>query len=170
MVSEPDGSRFLVLTFADESVVVELQPGTKFYNAEGPIDPTALVLGAAVEVEGVRPTTGLEGDPAFRGALVFLEAPDADLLSGTIVTLTPAGEGTLASMQLQPDDAAAPEACVNIASDARILLVSADNGEVTEGDFDSLVVAQVVDVFGGTPDGESCFLAVEVIVDLDLSP
>ena len=46
VVSEPDGSRFLVLTFADETVVIELQPETKFYNAEGPIDPSALVLGA----------------------------------------------------------------------------------------------------------------------------
>jgi hypothetical protein len=171
VVSEPADSKFLVLTIGGEDVTIELQPGTKYYDASGPIGSDAVVLGATVEVEGVLPPKADPEDPdLMRAAIVFLEAPDADLLSGTIVTLTPAGPDTPASFQLQPEDVAAPEACVVMGDETLVLLVSATDGTVTEGTFESLAVNQVVDVFGGVPDGESCFVADEVIVDVDESP
>jgi hypothetical protein len=171
VVSEPANSQFLVLTIGGEDVTIELQPGTKYYDASGPIGSDAVVLGATVEVEGVLPAKADPADPdLMRAAIVFLEAPDADLLSGTIVTLTPADADAPASLQLQPEDVAAPEVCVVFGDGTRVLLVSATDGVVTEGNFDSLAVDQVVDVFGGTPEGESCFVAEEVIVDADASP
>lgn len=171
VVSDPADSRFLVLTIGGEDVTIELQPGTKYYDAAGPIGADAIVLGATVEVEGVRlPKIEASDADQMRAAVVFLEAPDADLLSGTIVTLTPADGDAPASFQLQPEDEAAPEVCVVMGDETLVLLVSAADGEVTEGNFDSLVVNQVVDVFGEMPEGEGCFAAAEVIVDLDQSP
>ena len=169
VVTEPADSRFLVLTIGDESVEIELQPETKFYNADGPIDVGAVVLGARAEVEGVRPTTGLVDDPDFRAALVFLEAPQDTLLSGTV---TPMSQNTdTPSFELVPEGEGAIPVNVCLANNAVILLVNTADMTVGPGEFADIVDDASVDVFGKPPaDGGGCFEANEVIVDVTPEP
>ena len=80
VVNEPMDGEFLLYTNDETDVLVELQPGTKFYDESGPIQASAIAFGDDVEVEGVMP-----GDPdVLRAALVFLEAEEAEQLGGTI--------------------------------------------------------------------------------------
>ncbi|MDX1508703.1 MAG: DUF4382 domain-containing protein, partial [Woeseiaceae bacterium] len=86
VVSDPQDSQFLVITVDGVDLTVELQPGTKYFDANGPIGEEAIVLGADVEVEGVMPPKVDPADPdLIRAALVFLEGPDAEQISGTII-------------------------------------------------------------------------------------
>ena len=165
VVSEPENSQFLVLTVDETDVLVELQPETKYYDEDGPIDAAAIMLGTDVEVEGVMPPKADPDDPdMIRAAIVFLEAPDDELLSGTIAagTLDPVDRTFELTVDNNP-------VCVSVNDDAVILLVDTANSEVLGGTFDDLADDQVVDVFGEMPEGEICFLANEVIVDVDAS-
>ena len=165
VVSEPADSQFLVLTIGGTDVLVELQPGTKYYDASGPIGADAIVLGADVEVEGVMPPKADPADPELiRAALVFLEAPDDDLLSGTIAEPINSDTQTF----VLSTDSGDINACV--VEGASILLVDTANSEVTTGVFGDLVAGQVVDLFGMMAEDDSCFEANEVIVDVDASP
>ena len=170
VVTEPAESRFLVLTIGDESLEIELQPETKFYNADGPIDVSAVVLGARVEVEGVRPTTDSADDPDFRAALVFLEAPQDTLLSGTVTPMSQVEE--TGSFELVPEGEGVVPVNVCLAESAVILLVNTTEMTVGPGEFDDIVDDASVDVFGtpADPEGENCFKANEVIVDVTPEP
>ncbi len=162
VVSEPADSRFLVLTIGGEDVTVELQPGTKYYNESGPIGSDAIVLGTTVEVEGVFPPKADPADPdLIRAALVFLEAPDDDLLSGTIAEPIDAATRTFV---LSADGG---DVNVCVVDGASVLLVDTVNSEVTTGAFADLAAGQVVDLFGMMAADDSCFEANEVIVDVD---
>lgn len=161
VVSATMDEHFLVLTDQNGNVTAELQPGTKYYDAEGPIGPDAIVVGANVEVEGVMPPKAAETDPdLIRAALVFVEQPAEEQASGTIIEPV---DSTTRSFNLSTDSG---DICVRVNEDAGILLVSTVNSEVTMGEFADLVAGQAVDLFGAMND---CFDASEVIVDLDAS-
>lgn len=174
VVSDPADSQFLLLTNPNAEdpelkieMVVNLQDGTRYYDADGALGPEAIVLGTDVEVEGVvEPGT----PDTIHAALVFIEAEDDEQLSGTISEpLNPADGDTPANFVLVFEDETST--CVNVYADTDVLLVDVAASEVTMGDFTSLLADQVVDVFGQSsaePDG--CFEANEVIVDLNASP
>ncbi len=167
VVSEPADSRFLVLTIGGEDVTIELQPGTKYFDESGPIGADAVVLGATVEVEGVLPPKENVDDPdLMRAALVFLEAPQDTLLSGIVAAGTQ--DMDTRSFELVPEGEGAAPVNVCLADGAVILLVDAADSVVSEGEFTDIVDDSVVDVFGTPPDpeGEGCFSANEVIVDI----
>jgi hypothetical protein len=164
VVSAPAAGRFLMLADDDSDLVIELQAGTKFFDAAGPITSDAVVLGADIEVEGVRPPKDVEEDPdLLRAALVFVEAEEADQLSGTIILPEP-DPGTR-SFMLTP--LAGNDTCVNVAAEAVILFVDTAESEVTIGAFEQLAVGQDVDLFGEseTTSATGCFEADEVIVE-----
>ena len=173
-VTEPDEkSRFLVLTVGGESLIVELQVETKYYDEDGPINSSAVVLGARVEVEGVRPTTGLTDDPDFRAALVFLEGPEGELVRGTVAAGTQNSDTK--SFELVPESDGATPFNVCLIDDPvierpLILLVNTTAMTVEPGYFEDIVDDAVIDVFGRVPEGESCFSANEVIVDVTPAP
>lgn len=163
VVSAPANDQFLVLRTGGEDIVVELQQGTKYYDADGELAASAIVIGTDVEIEGVRPAKAEETDPdLIRAALVFIEAEEDEQMSGTIIDplapdtrsfgLTGTGNGDI---------------CVRVNGDAYILLVDIAASEVTMATFAELAVGQVVDLFGVMTD---CFDANEVIVDVNASP
>ena len=163
VVSQPADSNFLVLTVDGNDVVVELQDGTRFFDASGEISADAVVIGAQVEVEGVMPAKADPADPdLIRAALVFVEEPDSEQLSGTIID--PLDTATR-SFGLTPADSSG-DTCVRVADEAAILLVDTAASEVTAGTIDDLAVGQLVDLFGATSMVDSCFEADEVIVDV----
>jgi hypothetical protein len=161
VVSSPMDSRFLMLIDGNGDIEVELQSGTKFFDETGEIGADAIVIGADIEVEGVRP---VKSDPAdadvIRAALVFVEAEDDEQLSGTIIVPLVAATR---SFGLTPD--VGNDTCVRVDADADILLVDAAASEVTLGTFDDLAEGQSVDLFGTTAV-DSCFDANEVIVEV----
>ena len=161
VVTEPASSQFLVLTMDSMDITVELQPGTKYYDENGPIEADAVVLGARVEVEGVKPA---DADPELiRAAIVFLEAREDDLLSGTIMDSIEVGPPQTFMLATE---STTMNVCVP--DDATILFVDAAAATVTQGTFAELAVDDVVDLFGVMPevgDG-SCFVANEVIVEV----
>jgi hypothetical protein len=163
VVSAPANDQFLVLRTGGEDIVVELQQGTRYYDADGELNASAIVIGTDVEIEGVQPPKVNEADPdLIRAALVFIEAEEDEQASGTIIEpldpdtrsfgLTGTGNGDI---------------CVRVDSDADILLVDVAASEVTMATFAELAVGQVVDLFGVMSD---CFDANEVIVDVNASP
>jgi len=165
VVSAPMDNQFLMVIDENGDIVVELQPGTKYYDADGQLGPDAIVLGADIEVEGVRPAKADPADPdLIRAALIFVEAEDDEQVSGTIILpldaatrsfgLTLAGGGDIS---------------VTVLEGADILLVDTAASEVTMGTFDDLDVGQIVDLFGSMPM-TGVFEANEVIVDVDASP
>lgn len=163
VVSAPVDSQFLVVSNDNNDVVVELQDGTKYFNADGPLGEDAIVVGAALEVEGVRPAKVNPTDPdLIRAALVFVEDDDDEQLSGTIIEpLDVAGR----SFGLTVEGASA-DTCVRVNEGADILLVDAAASEVTIGTINDLAVGQVVDLFGITAV-DSCFDANEVLIDVN---
>lgn len=166
VVSAPADDQFLLLRSGGNDIVVELQTGTRYYDAEGALDSSAVVLGASIEVEGVQPEKADPADPdLIRAALVFVEAGPDLQLSGTITS-----EPDEATRQFTLTTAMAEEQCVLVEDDADILLVDTLNSEVTMGVFTDLAMNQVVDIFGATVEGECTFSANEVIVDVDASP
>lgn len=165
VVSAPMDDRFLVVVDENGDILVELQPRTVYYDAAGPTGRDAIVVGADVEVEGVRPDKADPADPdLIRAALVFVEAAADNQASGTIIPdldaatrsfgLTLAGGGDIS---------------VTVLEGADILLVNTAASEVTMGTFDDLYVGQIVDLFGSMPV-TGVFEANEVIVDVDASP
>lgn len=161
VVSDPQDSQFLVITVDGVDLTVELQPGTKYFDASGPVAEEAVVLGADVEVEGVQPPKADPADPdLIRAALVFLEAPDDEQISGTIIEPLDADARSFGLTLEEGGDT-----CVRVNEDAAILLVDVGNSEVTEGAFTELAVDQFVDLFGETA-ADTCFDANEVIVEV----
>ncbi|MBT8092762.1 MAG: DUF4382 domain-containing protein [Gammaproteobacteria bacterium] len=158
VVSEPAGDKFLVLAEGGSELVVELQFGAKFFDAGGETGPAAVVIGSAVEIEGVRPEKENADDPdLIRAALVFVESPDADQVSGTIQAIS----STDAAFDLL--DADGNTIMITVADGAGILLVNTSAAEVTQGDFSDLAVNQVVELFGTSlPDAR--FETNEIIV------
>jgi hypothetical protein len=162
VVSTPENSQFLVLRSGGEELVVELQEGTKFYDAEGELDASAIVVGADVEVEGVAPEKADAADPDLvRAALVFIEAAADEQASGTIIEPLDTATRSFGLSQ------SAGDICVRVDAEAAILLVDVAASEVTMAEFDALALGQVVDLFGVMSD---CFDANEVIVDVNASP
>jgi hypothetical protein len=162
VVSAPADNRFLVLRSEGEEIVVELQQGTRFYDENGELDETAIVVGAEVEVEGLAPPKADMADPDLvRAALVFIQAEDDEQVSGSII------DPIDAAMRSFGLSTAGGDICVRVNGDADILLVDIAASEVTMGEFGDLAVGQVADLFGVMSD---CFDANEVIVDVNASP
>ena len=163
VVSDPMEGQFLMQKYDDTSIIVELQDGTRYFDSMGEIGPDAIVLGTDLEVEGVMPPKADEEDPdLIRAALIFVMPEDADQMSGTIADEP---DGETRSFMLTPGEG--NDVCVNVAEEASVLLVDAGNSEVTTGDFSSLEMDQMVDLFGTAPDSaEGCFMAEEIIVEI----
>jgi hypothetical protein len=160
VVSEPNAGEFLLLDYFGDDLVIELQPGTLYFDEDGPIDASAIMLGDEVEVEGVLPAIG-EGEPELmRAALVFLEPEDDEQLSGMIAA--PVEDATMRFVLATPTG----DVSVCVLDDAFILLVDETNSEVTMATFADLEVDQVVDVFGMPAADDSCFEANEVLVEV----
>jgi hypothetical protein len=161
VVSTPADSKFLMLTSDDNDIIVELQVGTKFFDAAGELGPDSIVIGADLEVEGVQPAKADPADPdLIRAALVFVEAEDDDQLTGTI---SEPFDAATRSFDLTPE--VGIPVCVRVNEDADILLVDEAASEVTMGTIDDLAVGQMVDLFGTTA-ADSCLDANEVIVEV----
>ena len=163
VVSAPANDQFLVLRTGGEDIVVEMQQGTKVYDADGALGASAIVIGTDVEVEGVQPPKSDPTDPdLMRAALVFIEAEEDDQASGTIIQPL---DTVTRSFGLTGTGSS--DICVRVEDDAYILLVDIALSEVTMATFADLAVGQVVDLFGKMND---CFDANEVIVDVNASP
>jgi len=164
VVTAPADSQFLVITVNGRDLTVELQPETKYFNADGETTADAIMLGSDIEVEGVEPPKADEADPdVIRAALVLVEADEDAQLSGTIIEPIDADE---MSFGLSTDGG---DTCVRVNADADILLVDAANSTVTMGVFADLAVDQSVDVFGTIAE-DSCMDANEVIVEVPAAP
>lgn len=161
-LTAPDNDNFLLLAENDNDLVVELQVGTKFVDAGGEVLADAIDTGSHVEVEGVRPEKANSDDPdVIRAALVFVEPPEDDQVSGTI---NGAIDGVARTFDLM--DADANIIMVTVANEADILFVNATTAEVTLGnDFSALEVGQAVELFG-TDQPDNSFEATEIIVDV----
>lgn len=167
VVSLPDeNNQFLMLVDDNGDIVVELQDGTRLYDAEGPVDIASIMVGDDIEVDGVVAPKEAEEDPDLvRAAFIYVEAEDADQLSGTIaepIPTDPLNEYfTIAPSIVEGD------ACFRINDDTSILFVDTATSTVTSGTAADLAVGQVVDLFGTTAvDAMSdCFAADEIIVD-----
>ena len=152
---------FLLLTRDGTELVVELQSGTKYFDANGEIGAGSIVIGTRVEIEGVKPVKADPDDPdLIRAALVFLEADDDEQISGTIIEPLDADNR---SFGLSPDEGS--DTCVRVNEDAYILLVDEAAAEVMMGAITDLELGQSVDLFGITAE-DSCFDANEVIVEV----
>jgi hypothetical protein len=161
VVSAPTDGSFVLLAEDGSDLLVELQTGTKFFDAEGEVLSEAVVIGGSVEVEGVRPEKDNVDDPdLIRAAFVFVEAPDSDQLSGTV-----SGDPVVADRTLEVVDGDAFLFMVTVASDADIILVNKATAEVESGSFDNLANGQVVELFG-TSRPEAMFEADEIIIEV----
>ena len=160
VVTDPLDNKFLFLAEDDSDLTIELQANTKYFGETGEIDANAIVLGAAVEVEGKLP------DPeTLRAALVFVEAPDDEKLSGTINS-----DITDSTFELLLGDASTT-VTVTVLPEAEIILVDGTNSVVTTGDITSLANGQMVELFGTSPSPDSgLFDANEIIVDVTHAP
>jgi hypothetical protein len=158
VVTDPLNEPFLLLAEDSSDLTVDLQDNTKYFSAAGEVGADAVVLGADVEIEGVLP------DPdQIRAALVFVEAPDDEQLSGTINS-----DITDRTFELLLGDASTTVS-VTVLSDADILLVDETASEVIIGDISMLANGQSVELFGTSP-GDGLFDANEVIVDVTPAP
>ncbi len=161
VVSDPAENQFLLLKDDNDDIIVELQTGTKYYDENGALDASAVVLGADIEVEGVQPAKADPADPdLIRAALVFIEPEADEQASGTIIEPL---DATTRSFGLSTGGG---DICVRVDAGADILLVDVAASEVTMGAFTDLAVGQVIDLFGVMSD---CFDANEVIVDVNAS-
>lgn len=161
VVSKPVLSSFLLLADDGRDLVVEQQPGTRYFDAGGEITANAVVLGADIEVEGVMPPKADESDPdLLRAALVFVEADPDEQISGTIIEPLDADD-----MSFGLTLTAGGDTCVRLLADADILLVDTPNSTVTAGEFADLQLGQSIEAFGGSVV-DSCFEANEVIAEV----
>jgi len=164
VVSNPADSQFLLLADDDSDLLVELQAGTKYFDADGEISADAIVIGVDVEVEGVKPPKADPADPdLMRAALIFLEAEEDEQVSGTIIEPLVEADRSFDLMTT------VGITCVRVDDDADIVLVDEANSEVTMGTFADLAVDQSVEVFGVTAV-DTCFDANEVIVEVVPAP
>jgi hypothetical protein len=160
VVSKPVDGQFLMLGNNGTEVIVEIQRGTKFFDASGEIMPESIRVGANLEVEGVfPPQVNNIGPMLMRAALIFIEAEDDQQLSGTIIAPLDTVARTFGLATSEGDT------CVRVEENAVILLVDTDAGEVEQGTVENLELGQNVDLFGTTAS-DSCFVANEVIVDV----
>jgi len=151
--SLPEG--FVLVAREQSDLAVELfQNNTKYFNADSEIGADSIVLGAAVEVEGV-----LADPDTLRAALVFVEAEDDEQLSGKIFDQPIADTRTFMLMPSEGDNIS-----VRVMSDADILFVDVTESTVAVGEFDDLAMDQAVDIFGVMGE-DSIFHADEIIVD-----
>ena len=115
------------------------------------------------------PPKSVETDPnVIRAALVFVEPPAEEQLSGTIIEpldIDPMNPMTW-SFGLTPDGGAG-DICVRVNEDAAVLLVNTTDSEVTMGSVADLALDQSVDLLGTMSD---CFDASEVIVNVSPAP
>ena len=161
VVSNPMNDQFLMVVNGNGDFLVELQAGTKYYDASGAIGVDAIVLGVDVEVEGVQPPKADAADPdVMRAALIFLEADPDEQISGTIAEPL---DAAMRSFDLTLAEGGTTSVRVN--EDADILLVDVANSTVTMGVFADLAVGQAVDLFGVTAE-DTYFDANEVIVEV----
>ena len=166
VLSSPDSdNQFLITIDENGEIIVELQDGTKFYGADGPLDVSSIVVGADVEVEGVRPPKAAEEDPdLIRAALVFVGTEDSDQLTGTIAEPVPA-DPLAEYFTITPS--VGTESCFRISDETTILFVDTETSTVSPGEPAQLAVDQVVDLFGQSAANamSDCFMADEVLVE-----
>jgi len=161
VVSDPTDDKFLLLADDGTDLVVELQSGTKYFDADGEIGADAIVIGADVEIEGVKPAKADPDDSdLIRAALVFVEGNEDEQISGTIIEPLDAADRSFGLTLAEGGDT-----CVRVDAAADILLVDESASEVTMGTFEDLALGQFVDLFGKSAVDE-CFDANEVIVDV----
>ena len=161
VVSAPTDGSFVLLAEDGGDLLVELQTGTKFFDAEGEVLSEAVVIGGSVEVEGVRPEKDNAEDPdLIRAAFVFVEAPESDQLSGTI-----SGDPVVADRTLEVVDEDEFLFMVTVAGDADIIFVNKSTAEVQSGSFEDLADGQVVELFG-TLLPDAMFAADEIIIEV----
>lgn len=161
VVSDPMDNEFLLLADDGTDLVVELQIGTKYFDANGEISADSVVIGSNVEIEGVKPAKADPDDPdLIRAALVFVEANDDEQISGTIIEPLDAADRSFGLTLTEGGDT-----CVRVDEAADILLVDESASEVTMGTVEDLALGQSVDLFGTTAVDE-CFDANEVIVEV----
>ena len=159
-VSKPVDGQFLLLKNDGIEVIIEIQKGTKFFDASGEISPASIDVGTDLEIEGVFPLQVSNiGPMLMRAALIFIEAEDDQQLSGTIIAPLDTVAGTFGL------STSAGDTCVRVNTDAYILLVDTELSEVKVGSVANLELGQDVDLFG-TEAADSCFEADEVIVDV----
>ena len=159
-----DQGQFRMTIEKDETVVVQLQEGTKVFGHDGELGPDAIVEGISVEVEGVIVKPELESDPnLIRAALIIIsDDVTVEKLTGTIAE--PVDPENM-SFNLATEDG---DRCVELTEDAEITLVSqGQDGAVSEmGEFSDLAAGQSAAVMGQFSMG-GCFQADEVIVEQD---
>jgi len=166
VVSDPMDSQFLLLDADDNDLVIELQPGTKYFDASGEIAADAVVLGADLEIEGVKPPKAAVTDPdLMRAALIFLEAEEDDQISGLITDSI-----VEAFREFELTMEGGTTACARVDTEADILLVDEANSEVTMGVFTDLAAGDSVDLFGTISEVDGCIDANEVIVAVAAAP
>jgi hypothetical protein len=160
VVSKPVDGQFLLLKNDGIEVIIEIQKGTRFFDANGEMTPESIVVGTDLEVEGVfPPQVNNIGPSLMRAALIFFEAESDEKLSGTIIAPL---DTDARSFGLSTS---AGDTCVRVNADADILLVDTESSEVKMGTMENLELDQDVDLFGVTA-ADSCFNANEVIVDV----
>ena len=166
VVSDPVEGKVLLLADDGSNLVIELQPGTKYFDADGEIGADAVVLGVNIEVEGVKPAKADPDDPdLMRAALIFLEAAGDQQVSGTIIEpIVEPTDDALGNFGLTQTEGG--DICVDVSADADILLVNEAESVITMGMFTDLAVDQSVDVFGTMLPETGCFLANEIIVEV----
>ena len=164
VVTDPLNEPFLLLAEDGSDLTVDLQENTKYFNADGEVDVSAVLLGANVEVEGVLPDMD-----QIRAALVFVEDREDDQLSGTIsgAVETDVDTGVVTFDLLLGDGVTI--VMVTVADAPVILLIDEVASEVTEGSIEDLADGQSVDLFGMEPS-EGLFTASEIIVDVTPAP
>jgi hypothetical protein len=165
VVSKPMDGTFLLLADDGSDLVIEQQPGTRYFDNMGEIGADSIVLGVDIEVEGVKPPKADEADPdLLRAALVFVEDDPDEQISGTIIEPLDADD-----MSFGLTLSGGGDTCVRVGDSADVLLVDDANSTVTMGTFADLALGQTVDVFGQSV-ADSCFEANEVIVEVAATP
>lgn len=165
VVSNPMDNSFLLVADDGSDLVIEQQPGTRYFDDMGEIGADSIVLGADIEVEGVKPPKADEADPdLLRAALVFVEDDPDEQISGTIIEPLDADD-----MSFGLTLSGGGDTCVRVGDSADVLLVDDANSTVTMGTFADLALGQTVDVFGQSV-ADSCFEANEVIVEVAATP
>jgi Domain of unknown function (DUF4382) len=164
VLSEPDqNGKFQLGVGEDETVTVLVQDGTRIFGKDGERGIDAIVIDLTIVVEGVVvKSENPDQSDGINAALIFLDdAVAKESLSGKIVEPL---DSVNRSFNLATDRG---DMCVEVADDAKIILVShGDDGSVSEeGDFSDLAPGQSAEVFGYSGVG-GCFQANEVVVDL----
>lgn len=160
-----DMGRFPIVTDKGDTVIAQLQDGTKIIDHGSDMPgPGSIVEGARIGAEGVIVKAEGEDDPnLLRAALIIVDdRPEGGMLAGSIVEpIDPEAK----SFNLATDSG---DRCVDVREEAHITLVSqgVDGAMSKMGEFADLTVGQSVKVYGEVAVG-GCFGAHEVVVDLD---